>query len=140
MDGLKKIPATEIRLHNSKKSCWLVIHGKVYDVTKFLDDHPGGEEVLLHASGTGDASGSFEDVGHSSTARKRMTNYLIGELEGYDPSKAPIPRKASSGSGSTKAVPQKPSYAISDYLLPLFLLFVAVVSWLMLGDEKTTTA
>ncbi|MQL73881.1 hypothetical protein Taro_006244 [Colocasia esculenta] len=134
MDGLKKIPATVVRLHNSKKSCWLVIHGKVYDITKFLDEHPGGEKVLLHASRSGDASGSFEDVGHSSTARKMMTNDLIGKLEGYDRSKAPRARKGSSG----RAL-RNPSYAISDYLLPLFLLFLAVVSWLVPDDANTTT-
>ncbi|NP_001140679.1 uncharacterized LOC100272754 [Zea mays] len=42
--------ASEVTLHASRKDCWVVIGGKVYDVTKFLEDHPGGEDVLLHAS------------------------------------------------------------------------------------------
>ncbi len=41
----------EISKHKSKSSCWLSIHGKVYDVTKFLEEHPGGDEVLLEAAG-----------------------------------------------------------------------------------------
>jgi cytochrome b involved in lipid metabolism len=28
----------EISKHNHKKDLWLVIHGKVYDVTKFIED------------------------------------------------------------------------------------------------------
>lgn len=33
--------------HNSSASAWIILHDKVYDVTKFLSEHPGGEEVLL---------------------------------------------------------------------------------------------
>ncbi len=32
--------------HNTAESCWFVIRGVVYDVTKFLEDHPGGDDVL----------------------------------------------------------------------------------------------
>ncbi|EDO40543.1 predicted protein [Nematostella vectensis] len=69
----------EVKNHNKAGGCWLVIHNKVFDVTKFLDEHPGGEEVLLEQAG-GDASESFEDVGHSSDARELMNEYCIGEL------------------------------------------------------------
>lgn len=47
----KLFSASDVVGHASRKDCWVVIHGKVYDVTKFLEDHPGGEDVLLHASG-----------------------------------------------------------------------------------------
>lgn len=48
----------------------VIIHGDVYDVTKYLDEHPGGEEVLLEVSGDSeDASGAFDDIGHSSDAK-----------------------------------------------------------------------
>ncbi|RXM28485.1 Cytochrome b5 [Acipenser ruthenus] len=69
----------EIQQHNSYKSTWLIIHNKIYDVTKFLEEHPGGEEVLGEQAG-GDATESFEDVGHSTDAREMTSTYLIGEL------------------------------------------------------------
>ena len=47
----KLITFEEVEKHNSSSDCWMVIHGKVYDVTKFLVEHPGGEEVMLESKG-----------------------------------------------------------------------------------------
>lgn len=69
----------EVKEHNSPQSAWIIIHDRVYDVTKFLDEHPGGEEVLLEQSG-GYGTESFEDVGHSTDARDLMKQYEIGRL------------------------------------------------------------
>lgn len=69
----------EIRIHNMSSDTWLIIHDKVYDITGFLEEHPGGEEVLLEQGGT-DATESFEDVGHSTDAREMLQQYCIGEL------------------------------------------------------------
>ncbi|XP_021893369.1 cytochrome b5-like [Carica papaya] len=75
--------------HKSRGSCWLLIHGKVYDVTSFMEEHPGGEEVLLAATGR-DATDDFEDVGHSDEARALMPNMYIGDI---DESTVPVTRK-----------------------------------------------
>uniref|UniRef100_A0A7N5JD10 Cytochrome b5 n=1 Tax=Ailuropoda melanoleuca TaxID=9646 RepID=A0A7N5JD10_AILME len=69
----------EIQKHNHSKSTWLILHHKVYDLTKFLEEHPGGEEVLREHAG-GDATENFEDVGHSTDARELSKTYIIGEL------------------------------------------------------------
>lgn len=52
----------------------------MYDVTSFLEEHPGGDEVLLTASGK-DATVDFEDVGHSDDAKELMNQYFIGEVD-----------------------------------------------------------
>lgn len=80
---LKVMRYEEVKTHNSIISAWLVIHNKVYDITKFLEDHPGGEEVLLEQAGK-DSTEAFEDVGHSSDARILAEEYLIGELHPDD--------------------------------------------------------
>jgi hypothetical protein len=41
----------QVAAHNHAGSCWFVIHDKVYDVTSWLKDHPGGDKVMLKASG-----------------------------------------------------------------------------------------
>uniref|UniRef100_A0A8C6CPZ1 Cytochrome b5 n=1 Tax=Moschus moschiferus TaxID=68415 RepID=A0A8C6CPZ1_MOSMO len=69
----------EVAKRNSTKEMWLVIHGRVYDVSRFLNEHPGGEEVLMEQAG-GDATESFEDVGHSSDAREMLKQYYIGDV------------------------------------------------------------
>ncbi|XP_062032769.1 cytochrome b5 type B isoform X2 [Lepus europaeus] len=73
----------EVAKRNSPKDLWLVIHGRVYDITRFLNEHPGGEEVLLEQAGA-DASESFEDVGHSSDAREMLKQYYIGDVHPSD--------------------------------------------------------
>ncbi|KAF7493072.1 Cytochrome b5 [Sarcoptes scabiei] len=79
MADSKTFTLEEVAEHNEKKSVWLVIHDSVYDVTPFLDEHPGGEEVLIELAGK-NATESFEDVGHSTDARDIMKKYKIGEL------------------------------------------------------------
>ncbi|XP_039311462.1 cytochrome b5 isoform X2 [Solenopsis invicta] len=69
----------EVAKHVETKDTWIIIHNNIYDVTKFLNEHPGGEEVLLEQNGR-DATDAFEDIGHSTDAREMMKKYKIGEL------------------------------------------------------------
>jgi L-lactate dehydrogenase (cytochrome) len=45
------LTADEIAKHNSRQSCWVVIEGQAYDVTDFLDKHPGGATIILRYAG-----------------------------------------------------------------------------------------
>ncbi|KAJ8482643.1 hypothetical protein ONZ45_g14874 [Pleurotus djamor] len=76
----KVISVDELRQHKTKDSLYVLIHGKVYDVTKFLDEHPGGDEVILAEAGQ-DATEAFEDVGHSDEARALLPGMLVGDFE-----------------------------------------------------------
>lgn len=67
----------ELAFFSSSSDLHLLIHGKVYAISKFIDDHPGGDEVLLGEAGK-DATEAFEDVGHSEEARRLMDQYLVG--------------------------------------------------------------
>ncbi|NXS59333.1 CYB5 protein, partial [Brachypteracias leptosomus] len=69
----------EVQKHNNSQKTWIILHNRIYDVTKFLDEHPGGEEVLREQAG-GDATENFEDVGHSTDARALSETFIIGEL------------------------------------------------------------
>jgi len=51
----------------------------VYDVTKYLEEHPGGSEVLLDHGGKY-ADEMFEDIGHSGDAKEKLKTLLVGEL------------------------------------------------------------
>ncbi|XP_052185861.1 cytochrome b5 [Diospyros lotus] len=80
----KLISMQEASLHNSKDDCWIVIDGKVYDVSSYLDEHPGGDDVILAATGK-DALDEFEDAGHSESAKEQMETFCIGELDPSSP-------------------------------------------------------
>ena len=45
------ITLEECNQHTREDSCWLIVHGKVLDVTEFLDEHPGGLDILLQSTG-----------------------------------------------------------------------------------------
>uniref|UniRef100_A0A7S1E0H8 Cytochrome b5 heme-binding domain-containing protein n=1 Tax=Thalassionema nitzschioides TaxID=33649 RepID=A0A7S1E0H8_9STRA len=95
MTGEKKKQYTldEVSKNNTEDSCWMIIGNmsnggpKVYDVTKYLDDHPGGAEVMLDVAGQ-DADEFFEDIGHSADAREELKRHLIGDLLMDDATKA----------------------------------------------------
>ena len=39
----------DLRKHDNRNDCWIAVNSKVYDVTGFLDEHPGGSSgVCLH--------------------------------------------------------------------------------------------
>lgn len=72
--------SNEIARHDHDKDLWIVIHGDVYDLTKFYKEHPGGEEVLLKLAGK-DGSECFDSIGHSFEAITLRNTFKIGEME-----------------------------------------------------------
>ena len=47
----RTITLKECQEHVREDDCWLVINGKVLDVTEFMDEHPGGLDILLQSTG-----------------------------------------------------------------------------------------
>ncbi|PGH27703.1 hypothetical protein AJ80_00490 [Polytolypa hystricis UAMH7299] len=80
MSTEKQFTYADVAEHSSKDDIYVVIHDKIYDVTKFVDEHPGGEEVLLDVAGQ-DSTEAFEDVGHSDEAREILEPMLVGTLK-----------------------------------------------------------
>ncbi|KAF7548524.1 hypothetical protein G7046_g8643 [Stylonectria norvegica] len=80
MADVKAFTFQDVAEHNTKNDMFVVVHDKVYDCTKFLDEHPGGEEVMLDVAGQ-DATEAFEDVGHSDEARETLDKLFVGELK-----------------------------------------------------------
>jgi len=118
---IKEYDMDEVAEHRSVKDCWLALYGKVFDVTKFLDAHPGGKGILLSMAGK-DATSEFENI-HSSSGgfslvNKWMPNCEVGIVRNYD---GPAPPEES------------PSTAIGSkwpgvfLFIPVFILFAYLV-------------
>ena len=58
---VRTISFSEVQQHNSKADCWVVINSKVYDLTPFLSEHPGGARVITKWAGK-DGSRAFNPI------------------------------------------------------------------------------
>ncbi|XP_077225300.1 uncharacterized protein LOC143858536 [Tasmannia lanceolata] len=128
----KAFSLSQVSVHSSKQDCWVVVHGKVYDVTKFLEEHPGGEDVLIEVSGK-DATEAFEEVGHSVSAVSMMSSYLVGVVEkasnDEDEDDVGIQQAAGKAEGFAVKTSQEnkgSSVNFFELLLPLLVIGVAL--------------
>lgn len=72
-----------VAVHATAQSCWLIIDGKVYDVTSYLSQHPGNAETILPYCGKdGSAAFATKDKGqpHSPFAASLLNKYYVGDL------------------------------------------------------------
>ena len=74
----KTYTTAEVAKHNKKSDAWVIYRNKVYDITKWIPKHPGGNIIL---SGLGkDITTMFSNIGHSSNAKSILTSMLIGTI------------------------------------------------------------
>ncbi|KAH8805495.1 cytochrome b5-like heme/steroid binding domain-containing protein [Xylogone sp. PMI_703] len=123
----------DVAKHTTQSDCWLVIHGKVYDATPFLDDHPGGAEIVLETAGR-DASTEFDDVNHSEEATAELEKLLVGTLGTKVAD--PVPSEPLPAAAVTKSVSKDSSLLIylggilgSVLAIGLYFNFIAEVSF-----------
>ena len=74
----RKIKLKEVAKHAKKDDAWMALFGNVYDVTNWINIHPGGD-VILYGVGK-DATAMFSGVGHQEDALQFMEKYKIGIL------------------------------------------------------------
>lgn len=82
MGKVPVIDSKTLEQHASKKSCWVTRRGKVYDLTEFAADHPGGSE-LIHEYGGRDVDDIMKDGDsheHSESAYEMLEEFVIGVL------------------------------------------------------------
>jgi len=69
-------------MHKTAASCWVARNGKVYDVTGFVQDHPGGDDLILKHAGQ-DITEIMQDEtehAHSESAYEMLESYVIGRI------------------------------------------------------------
>ncbi|KAF6155886.1 hypothetical protein GIB67_039217 [Kingdonia uniflora] len=69
----------EVLLHNERSNCWIIIKEKVYDITPYVEEHPGGDAILAHAGD--DSTEGFFGPQHATRVFDMIEDFYIGELE-----------------------------------------------------------
>ncbi|KAI9700627.1 MAG: hypothetical protein M1836_001994 [Candelina mexicana] len=76
-----KLHGDEVAKHNSRESCWVIVHGRAYDVTDFLPEHPGGPKIILKYAGK-DATEEYEPIHPPDTLDKFLDQSKhLGEVD-----------------------------------------------------------
>jgi cytochrome b involved in lipid metabolism len=71
----------EISNHNSKESCWTVIRGDVYDLTNWINKHPGGADKILKICGKDGTDLFVREHGGKEKPEKILEGFEIGALK-----------------------------------------------------------
>jgi L-lactate dehydrogenase (cytochrome) len=115
------IDGTEVTKHSTAESCWVVIHGKVWDVTgksqltgaigidfelkcsiDFLSEHPGGDGIILKCAGQ-DATEPYDSVHNPELVDEMLpTKSCLGAIK---PDSLPTLSPESQGSGQAQERP-----------------------------------
>jgi cytochrome b involved in lipid metabolism len=74
-----KYTSEDVARHNKPNDCWIIVDGKVYDVTSYILDHPGGESILNNAGR--DSSIGVHGPQHPESIWDVLNLFYIGELE-----------------------------------------------------------
>ena len=75
----KMYTAAQVKQHNKKHDAWIIINKKVYDVTKWIDKHPGGN-IILKWIGK-DGSKQFNSIHPGYVKKKILPKFFIGYLK-----------------------------------------------------------
>lgn len=85
----------ELAKHSSESDCWLAIRGKVYNITRYLEYHPGGVPELMRGAGK-DATSLFDEVHPWVNIEQLLAKCYVGPLKtlasiDFNPFAPPLP-------------------------------------------------
>jgi len=80
--GSINLTAAEIATHNSRSDCWSIVRGNVYNLTSYVQKHPGGPSVIANICGK-DGTGAFTNQ-HNMQGKPNnvLSGFLLGPLDG----------------------------------------------------------
>nr|XP_035956902.1 cytochrome b5 reductase 4 isoform X2 [Halichoerus grypus] len=76
---LIEVTEEELKKHNKKDDCWICIRGFVYNVSPYMEYHPGGEDELMRAAGS-DGTDLFDQVHRWVNYESMLKECLVGRM------------------------------------------------------------
>jgi len=83
---VKTYTLSEVAKHSSEIDCWMIISGKIYDITDYFGQHPGGDRTMTPYCGK-DGTTAYETKDkaraqdHSAYADQLLEKYYVGDLK-----------------------------------------------------------
>ena len=81
----------EVKKHNSAGDCWSIIDGNVYDLTNWVESHPGGKERITAICGKDGTSSFLGKHSNSNSAKSQLTRFELGKLAAAATAATPTP-------------------------------------------------
>ena len=81
----------EVKKHNSADDCWSIIDGNVYDLTNWVESHPGGNERITAICGKDGTSSFLGKHSNSNSAKSQLTRFELGKLAAAATAATPTP-------------------------------------------------
>lgn len=81
--ALQQYTLEDVAKHNQPDDAWIAIRGKVYNISKWMDKHPGGKVILTTMAGK-DCTDPFI-CSHPKEVEKKLPYFLVGEVTGWKP-------------------------------------------------------
>lgn len=78
--GAKTFTMADVAAHNSQSSCYTTINGSVYDVTSWINQHPGGAEAILSLCGKDGTAAFTQQHGGQRRPEAELATFKIGVL------------------------------------------------------------
>ncbi|XP_052241631.1 cytochrome b5 reductase 4-like isoform X3 [Dreissena polymorpha] len=75
-----EVSTEELQKHNTEKDCWIALRGKVYNVSAYMDFHPGGIPEMMRGAGK-DATSLFDEIHKWVNAESMLEKCLVGRLK-----------------------------------------------------------
>ncbi|KAI4380717.1 hypothetical protein MLD38_006878 [Melastoma candidum] len=75
----KMYTKAEVALHNKRSDCWLILKDKIFDVTSYVEEHPGGDSILNNAGD--DSTEGFYGPQHPGGVFQLVEDFYIGDLK-----------------------------------------------------------
>jgi cytochrome b involved in lipid metabolism len=138
--------ATDVATHNSQSNCWIIVSGKVYNVTQYIPFHPGGANRIINVCGT-DATTAFNTRGgsgsHSQNAHNLLAGYYLGDVGAVSNGGTTTPSSSATstptGTNGTYTVTVSSNGALSPASLTISAGDTVRFSYTNPGDEVVLT-
>jgi cytochrome b involved in lipid metabolism len=83
--GTMKLSASEIATHNSKSDCWSIVRGNVYNLTSYVQKHPGGASVIANICGKDGSSAFINQHNTQGKPNNVLSGFLLGAVDATIP-------------------------------------------------------